>query len=120
MVPTASQASGEKNYRGFDTTLTYTWLNEEGGHEFSLTAGYLVTRETRILITDQVTSFILMLSVAQHFSRRVAVGFPVYWYKQITGDDAEVLNRFNLGSFRGGSLGIGLAVLYKPTIFNKD
>jgi hypothetical protein len=109
-----------RNYWAFDSTLTYTWLNEKHGHEFSLTAGYLVNTRNQNTHYRSGNELHVDALLAQHFSPRFAVGFPVYWYKQITGDDADVLNRFNLGSFRGESLGIGLAVLYKPTIVNTD
>jgi hypothetical protein len=45
---------------------------------------------------------------------------PGYWYKQLSSDDAPVLDDFSLGGFRGESAGIGLAILYKPMIRGKD
>jgi hypothetical protein len=38
----------------------------------------------------------------------------------VSGDDASVLDKLNLGSFRGESAAIGLAILFKPTIGRKD
>jgi hypothetical protein len=109
-----------RNYWSFDSTITYTWLSETKGPELSLTAGYLVNTRNNATNYRSGNEFHLDFLLAQHFTPRLAVGFPVYWYKQTTGDDANALSRFNLGSFRGESVGIGLAGLYQSTFGGKD
>jgi hypothetical protein len=109
-----------RNYWGFDPNLSYTWLHETRGHEVSFTAGYLVNTRNHDTNYRSGHEFHLDFLVAQHFSPRFAFGVPGYWYKQVSGDDASVLDKLNLGGFRGESAGIGLAILFRPTIGGKD
>jgi hypothetical protein len=109
-----------RNHWGFNTNVSYTWLNEKRGHEISLTAGYLVNTKNTDTDYRSGNEFHLDYLLAHHFSPRVGLGFTGYWYKQVTGDHAGLLRRLGLGSFRGKALGIGLAVLFKPTIGGKD
>ena len=95
-------------------------MHEQRGHEVSLTAGYLINTENQRTDYRSGNEFHLDYLVAQHFSPRLAVGFPAYWYKQMSGDDARFLRSFNLGRFRGESAGVGLAMLFKPKISGKD
>jgi hypothetical protein len=109
-----------RNYWGFDPNLSYTWRHEKRGHEVSFTAGYLINTRNHDTNYRSGNEFHLDFLVAQHLSPRFALGVPGYWYKQVSGDDASVLDRLNLGDFRGESAGIGLAILFKPTIGGKD
>jgi hypothetical protein len=109
-----------RNYWGFDPNLAYTWLQEKRGHEVSFTAGFLINTRNSDTNYRSGHEFHLDFLIAQHFSPHFAVGVPGYWYKQVSGDDGSVVDRLNLGGFRGESAGVGLAVLFKPTISGKD
>lgn len=109
-----------RNYWGFDPNIAYTWLNQKRGHEVSFTAGYLANTRNHDTNYRSGNEFHLDFLIAQHFSPLFAVGVPGYWYKQLSGDDASVLDSFNLGGFRGESAGIGLAILFKPTVRGQD
>ena len=41
-------------------------------------------------------------------------------YKQVAGDDADMLNQLNVGSFSGDAAGLGVALLFKPAVAGKD
>ena len=124
-APTGSYATNRvfnpgRNYWGFDPTFAYTWLHETRGHEVSLTAGYLVNTRNHATNYRSGNEFHLDYLIAHHFSPRFAFGIPGYWYKQVSSDDHPLLDGQNLGGFRGESAGIGLALLYKPTIAGND
>lgn len=119
-APTGSYEAGRvinlgRNHWGFDSHLSYTWLHARG-HELSLTAGYLVNTRNPATRYRSGDEFHLDSLLAQRFTPRLAVGVPGYWYRQLTSDDARILRDLGLGGFRGESAGIGLAVLYNPTI----
>ena len=109
-----------RNYWGFDPNLSYTWLNEKLGHEISLTAGYLFNTRNDDSNYRSGNEFHLDFLIAHHFSRLFAVGLPGYWYKQVTGDNGSLRDGSSFGSFRGEAAGIGLAILFRPTIAGKD
>jgi hypothetical protein len=109
-----------RNYWGFDPNLSYTWLNEKLGHEVSLTAGYLFNTRNDDTKYRSGNEFHFDFLVAHHFSPLFAVGLPGYWYKQMSGDNGSLFDGSNLGSFRGESAGVGLAILFRPTIASKD
>jgi len=109
-----------RNYWGFDPNLSYTWVNEKLGHEVSVTAGYLFNTRNDDSNYRSGNEFHLDFLIAHHFSPLFAVGLPAYWYKQMSGDNGILLDGSNLGSFRGESAGIGLAILFRPKISGKD
>jgi hypothetical protein len=109
-----------RNYWGFDPNLSYTWLNERLGHEVSFTAGFLFNTRNNDSNYRSGNEFHLDFLIAHHFSPLFAVGLPAYWYKQVTGDNGSLLDGSNLGSFRGESAGVGLAILFRPTIGGRD
>ena len=109
-----------RNHWGFDTRLAYTWLHGQRGHEFTVTAGYLINTRNHATNYRSGDEVHLDYLIAQHLFECFGVGFTGYWYKQVTGDDSPVLNRLNLGSFRGEAAGIGVALLYRPTIGGRD
>jgi hypothetical protein len=109
-----------RNYWSFDTNFTYSWLHQTRGHEVTFNAGYLVNTRNTAGDYRSGNEFHLDFLLAQHFAPLLALGVPGYWYKQVTGDDGDALQRLNLGSFRGEAAGIGLALLFTPTIGAKD
>jgi hypothetical protein len=109
-----------RNYWGFDPNLSYTWLNERFGHEVSFTAGFLFNTRNHDSNYRSGNEFHLDFLIAHHFSTLFAIGLPAYWYKQLTGDSGSVAGGSNLGGFRGEAAGIGLAILFRPTIGGKD
>jgi hypothetical protein len=109
-----------RNYWGFDSNITYSWLPVGRGHEATLTAGFLANTRNKSTEYRSGNEFHMDFLLAHHFSDRIAVGLPGYWYKQVSGDDGDVLDEFNLGSFRGEAAGIGLALLFTPRIGGKD
>ena len=100
--------------------LTYTWLSQARGHEVTFNAGYLLN--TRNTASDYCSGneFHVDFLLAQHFTSQFAVGVPGYWYKQVTGNDADMLDQLNLGSFRGEAAGLGRALIFKPAVAGKD
>jgi hypothetical protein len=109
-----------RNYWSFDSNLTYTWLSQTRGHEVTFNAGYLLNTRNTASDYRSGNEFHVDFLFAQHFTSHFAVGVPGYWYKQVTGDDADMLDQLNLGSFRGEAAGLGLALLFKPAVAGKD
>jgi hypothetical protein len=109
-----------RNYWSFDSNITYSWFPEARGYEATLNAGFLFNTRNKSTEYRSGNEFHVDLLLAHHFSDSFAVGLPGYWYKQITDDDGDVLDRFSLGSFRGEAAGVGLALLFRPRIAQRD
>lgn len=119
-----------RNYWSFDPTLAYTWLDAKRGHEVSLTAGFMLNTENRATNYTSGNAFHLDFTLAQHFSKRFALGLTGYAYRQVSDDRGPLLDRANtilpglglkgLGGFRGQAFGLGGAVSYTASFGRRD
>jgi hypothetical protein len=100
-----------RNYWSFDTVAAATWFNPESGTEISVVPGIMFN--TRNPATDYHTGMELHVDamVNQFLSETFALGVHGYAYKQIEGDSGSGAI---LGSFKGESAGIGLALSWIP------
>jgi len=115
-----------RNYFSFDEVAGFTWLDQEGGHEVSLMAGYMIN--TRNQATDYRTGdeFHLDYTLAQYFSPEFGLGVVGYYYEQVTDDDSPYLDDINTinasrglptsGGFRSKGAGVGPAVFFSKKI----
>ncbi len=119
MVPTGSYSKDQlanvgRNYWGFDTSLSLTWLNLKKGWEISVTPGVMLN--TRNSATDYKSGneFHVDFAINKHyFAKHYAVGLHGYYYHQVSGDSGEGAI---LGAFKGESFGIGPAILWTPKV----
>lgn len=134
-VPTGSYEEGRvinlgRNYWSFDPTISWTWLQPAKGHEVSAVAGFMVNTENPATDYDSGDAFHLDFTIAQHVTKRLAVGVEGYWYRQVTDDRGPLLDYANsvlpslglddLGGFRGEALGLGGVVACTASIGRKD
>lgn len=119
MVPTGSYSKDQpanvgRNYWGFDTSLSLTWLNLKKGLEVSVTPGIMLN--TRNTATDYKSGneFHVDFAINKHyFAKQYAVGLHGYYYHQVSGDSGKGAL---LGAFKGESFGIGPAILWTPKV----
>jgi hypothetical protein len=102
-----------RNYWAFDTGLAFTWLDPQRGHEISASTGFLFNTTNTATSYHTGSEFHLDFLLAQYFSESFAVGFNGYWYRQMSGDSGVGAT---LGPFRGESVGIGPALIWRPRI----
>lgn len=115
-----------RNYFSFDEVVGFTWLDQKGGHEVSLMAGYMIN--TRNQATDYRTGdeFHLDYTLAQYFSSEFGLGVVGYYYEQVTDDESPYLDDINkvnasrglptAGGFRSKGAGVGPAVFFSKKI----
>ena len=116
IAPTGEYSTSEavnvgRNYWSFDTVAAVTWFNPESGTEISIVPGIMIN--TRNKATDYHTGTELHVDamVNQFLSETFALGVHGYAYRQVEGDSGSGAI---LGSFKGESAGIGLAISWIP------
>lgn len=119
-----------RNYWSFDPTFAFTWLHPKRGHEISFVTGVMFNTENTATDYSSGNEFHVDFNVAQHFSKRFAVGVLGYYYHQLTDDTGPLVDRANavlpsiglngIGGFRGEAFGLGLGVAYTARIGCKD
>lgn len=121
-VPTGSYSDSEgtlanvgRNYWGFDTTFTVTWMNMETGREFVIAPGILFNTENSDTDYQSGTEFHLDVALNQYLAQNLAVGLHGYYYRQLSGDSGSGAK---LGDFKGESYGIGPALFWSPKVEN--
>ena len=100
-----------RNYWGFDTSFSITWLNMKTGTEISVQPGIMFNTENPDTDYHSGNEFHLDFMLNQFLVKTFAVGFQGYYYKQITGDSGSGAR---LGDFQGESVGVGPGLLWLP------
>lgn len=111
-----------RNYWSFDPTISYTWLNNDNGREFSMTTGLMFNTENRATDYRTGTEFHLDWMLAQHLPGKIAIGLEGYIYEQISDDDGRLANAIPVGDdgFRSSGWGLGPALTWTPKVAGKD
>jgi len=92
-----------------DGGVSYTYLNQQTGLEFSGTFGLTGNFENQDTnYTNGIDSH-LDLGISQFLSKQIHVGLVGYYYQQLTGDSGQGAR---LGEFKSRVLGIGPQVGY--------
>lgn len=100
-----------RNYWGFDTSFSATWLSSKTGTEVSLIPGILFNTENTDTDYKTGNEFHMDFMMNQFLAKSFALGAQGYYYKQLTGDSGDGAK---LGDFRGESYGFGPALLWVP------
>ena len=111
-----------RNYWSFDPYVAYTWLHPERGHEISVNAGVMFNTENNDTDYQTGDEFHVDATIAQHFSPTVAMGLVGYYYEQLSNDEGVLVGTLPVGSkgFRGKGIGVGPALMWRPTLGGKD
>ncbi len=101
-----------RNYWGFDTTFTMTYLDMKSGVEVSLAPGIMFNTKNEATDYQSGTEFHVEFAINKHyFKEHYAIGLQGYYYRQISADSGSGAR---LGSFNGQAFGIGPAILWTP------
>jgi len=119
-----------RNYWSFDPIATYTWLHPERGHEVSVTTGIMFNTENNATDYTSGTEWHADFMLAQHFSKRFALGLEGAALQGLINDSGPLLDKANvtlpalglkpLDGFRAQYFALGPAAVVSPTILGKD
>jgi len=119
-----------RNYWSFDPIASYTWLDPERGQEVSATTGFMFNTRNDATDYSSGTEWHLDFMLAQHLSKRFALGVEGAVLKGVSDDSGPLLDQANivlpalglqpLGGFRATYVGVGPAAVVSPTIMGKD
>ena len=115
-VPTGAYSTGNlsntgRNYWAFDTSVAISWLNLKRKTEITLTPGIMFNTKNTETDYKSGSEFHVDLAMNKYFTKNFAAGIHSYYYRQVSDDSGRGAK---LGGFRGGSLGVGPAILWTP------
>lgn len=111
-IPVGSYTEGDLANAGFnrwglDTTVAFTYLNQDNGREFTIAPGLTFNDKNRDTGYRTGTEFHVEFAAMQHFSETFAAGLTGYHYEQIEGDSGTAPR-----GFKGRATALGPAVNY--------
>jgi hypothetical protein len=121
-LPTGAYSTNDlantgRNYVGFDSSFTATWLSSKTGTEVSVMPGIMFNTENNSTDYKTGNEFHMDFMVNQFLAKTFAIGAQGYYYKQVTGDSGDgtrLLDAAGLDGFKGESCGFGPALLWMP------
>ncbi len=104
-----------RNYWSVNPTVSYTYLDQDLGWEFSTTVGMTWNMENPETNYTSGAEFQLDWLAGRHISPTTAIALNGYWFEQITDDEGDP-GAVPANGFRGRSVGIGPAIMKSFTV----